>query len=86
MPSSNDCRCWHVVVSFGFPINTGNVLGVTGVTSGLAVTLGMLQPESALMTQMLGTLLLGGSIGGFAASRIEVTSLPQMVALFHRYV
>ncbi len=71
-------------VLFGLDCVLGNVLGVTGVTGGLAVTLGMLQPESALMTQMLGTLLLGGSVGGFAASRIEVTSLPQMVALFHR--
>lgn len=64
----------------------GNVLGLTGVSSGLAVTLGMLQPNPDLLTQMLGCLLIGGSVGGFAASRIEVTSLPQMVALFHRLV
>ncbi|KAM3176309.1 hypothetical protein ACTXT7_006762 [Hymenolepis weldensis] len=64
----------------------GNVLGLTGVSSGLAVTLGMLQPNPDLLTQMLGCLLIGGSVGGFAASRIEVTSLPQMVALFHSLV
>ncbi|KAM7536919.1 hypothetical protein Aperf_G00000087347 [Anoplocephala perfoliata] len=64
----------------------GNVLGMTGVSGGLAVTLGMLQPHPDLLTQMLGCLLIGGSIGSFAASRIEVTNLPQMVALFHSLV
>lgn len=58
---------------------------MTGVSGGLAVTLGILQPHPELLTQMLGCLLIGGSVGGFAASRIEVTSLPQMVALFHRF-
>ncbi|VDM23600.1 unnamed protein product [Hydatigera taeniaeformis] len=62
----------------------GNVLGLTGVSAGLAVTLGMLQPHPDLLAQMLGCLLVGGSVGGYAASRMEVTSLPQMVALFHR--
>ncbi|KAL5964119.1 NAD P transhydrogenase mitochondrial [Taenia solium] len=64
----------------------GNVLGLTGVSGGLAVTLGMLQPHPDLLAQMLGCLLLGGSVGGYAASRMEVTSLPQMVALFHSLV
>ncbi|VDK34080.1 unnamed protein product [Taenia asiatica] len=64
----------------------GNILGLTGVSGGLAVTLGMLQPHPDLLAQMLGCLLLGGSVGGYAASRMEVTSLPQMVALFHSLV
>ncbi|VDO02529.1 unnamed protein product [Rodentolepis nana] len=64
----------------------GNVLGLTGVSSGLAITLGMLQPNPDLLTQMLGCLLIGGSVGGIAASKIEVTNLPQMVALFHSLV
>lgn len=64
----------------------GNILGLTGVSSGLAITLGMLQPNPDLLTQMLGCLLIGGSVGGIAASKIEVTSLPQMVALFHSLV
>lgn len=59
-------------------------MGLTGVSGGLAVTLGMLQPHPDLLAQMLGCLLVGGSVGGYAASRMEVTSLPQMVALFHR--
>ncbi|KAH9282045.1 NAD(P) transhydrogenase, mitochondrial [Echinococcus granulosus] len=64
----------------------GNLLGMIGVSGGLAVTLGMLQPHPDLLAQMLGCLLVGGSVGGYAASRMEVTSLPQMVALFHSLV
>ncbi len=60
------------------------MIGVTGVSGGLAVTLGLLQPELPLLGQMLGCLAVGGAVGGIAANRIEVTSLPQMVALFHR--
>ena len=59
----------------------GNLLGLAGVSGGLAVTLGMLQPHPDLLAQMLGCLLIGGSVGSYAASRIEVTSLPQMVAM-----
>ncbi|VDM03063.1 unnamed protein product [Schistocephalus solidus] len=64
----------------------GNVVGVTGVTGGLAVTLGLLQPDPALLTQMLACLSVGAGVGAFAAKRIEVTDLPQMVALFHSLV
>lgn len=55
-----------------------------GVTSGLISTLGLIQPNLELLTQM-GACLTGGSlIGSIAAKRIQVTDLPQMVALFHR--
>ncbi|KAL7055122.1 hypothetical protein AAHC03_024517 [Spirometra sp. Aus1] len=64
----------------------GNVVGVTGVTGGLAVTLGLLQPDPALLAQMIACLSVGAGVGAFAAKRIEVTDLPQMVALFHSLV
>lgn len=57
-----------------------------GVSSGIAATLGLLQPSPEVMAQMAGTMGLGGLIGTVAAKRIEVTDLPQMVALFHSLV
>ncbi|CAI2733096.1 unnamed protein product [Schistosoma spindalis] len=64
----------------------GNALGMIGVTSGLISTLGLIQPNLELLTQM-GACLTGGSlIGSIAAKRIQVTDLPQMVALFHSLV
>ncbi|KAF8566560.1 hypothetical protein P879_04253 [Paragonimus westermani] len=64
----------------------GNTLGMIGVFSGLAATVGMLQPSPELLTQMAACLTGGAVVGGVAASKIEVTDLPQMVALFHSLV
>eukprot|EP00918_Siedleckia_nematoides_P064099 GHVU01139424.1.p1 GENE.GHVU01139424.1~~GHVU01139424.1.p1 ORF type:complete len:990 (-),score=156.81 GHVU01139424.1:1277-4246(-) len=64
----------------------GNALGMIGVSSGLVATLGILKPGPELLTQM-GALCFGGmAIGGVMAKRLEVTDLPQMVALFHSLV
>ncbi|XP_067665655.1 NAD(P) transhydrogenase, mitochondrial-like [Haliotis asinina] len=64
----------------------GNALGMIGVTSGIAATLGMLKPTPETVAQMGGCMGLGVLIGAVAAKRIEVTDLPQMVALFHSLV
>ncbi|GMR32393.1 hypothetical protein PMAYCL1PPCAC_02588 [Pristionchus mayeri] len=64
----------------------GNALGMTGVAGGLAATLGMLQPEAAVLAQM-GAAVGGGALIGLAiAQRIKVTDLPQLVAAFHSFV
>ncbi|KAK0066389.1 NAD(P) transhydrogenase mitochondrial [Biomphalaria pfeifferi] len=64
----------------------GNTLGIIGVTSGVAATLGILKPTPELFTQMATCMGLGGLIGTVMAKRLEVTDLPQMVALFHSLV
>lgn len=64
----------------------GNALGIIGVTSGVAATLGLLKPSAELFTQMAACMGLGGTIGTVMAKRLEVTDLPQMVALFHSLV
>lgn len=64
----------------------GNALGIIGVTSGVAATLGILKPSPELLTQMALTMGIGGSIGVIISKRMEVTDLPQMVALFHSLV
>ena len=37
----------------------GNALGIIGVSSGIAATLGLLQPSTEVMCQMLGSMALG---------------------------
>lgn len=64
----------------------GNTLGMIGVSSGVAATLGLLKPTPELFTQMATCMGLGGLIGTVMAKRLEVTDLPQMVALFHSLV
>ncbi|VDQ09372.1 unnamed protein product [Trichobilharzia regenti] len=44
----------------------------------------LIHPNPELLTQMAACLAGGSLIGAVAAKRIQVTDLPQMVALFHR--
>lgn len=64
----------------------GNALGMIGVAGGIGATLGMLKPTPELFAQMAACMGTGGLIGTIAAKKIEVTDLPQMVALFHSLV
>jgi len=64
----------------------GNLLGMIGVSSGIAATLGFLKPSPELATQMAACMGSGALIGGVMAKKMEVTDLPQMVALFHSLV
>jgi len=64
----------------------GNSLGIIGVTSGIAATLGLLQPNPEVLAQMAATAGIGGAIGTTIAKKIEITDLPQLVAAFHSLV
>lgn len=64
----------------------GNALGMIGVAGGIAATLGILKPSPEQFVQMAACMGTGGLIGTVAAKKIEVTDLPQMVALFHSLV
>lgn len=57
-----------------------------GVSGGLAATLAILKPDTQLLAQMGACVGTGGLIGMTMAKRMEVTDLPQMVALFHSLV
>jgi len=64
----------------------GNALGIIGVSSGIAATLGILQPNPEVLGQMIGTAVAGAGIGTTIAKKIEITDLPQLVAAFHSLV
>uniref|UniRef100_A0A0B7BKQ0 NAD(P) transhydrogenase, mitochondrial n=1 Tax=Arion vulgaris TaxID=1028688 RepID=A0A0B7BKQ0_9EUPU len=64
----------------------GNAMGIIGVSTGVVATLGLLKPTPETFTQMASCMGLGGLIGTVMAKRMEVTDLPQMVALFHSLV
>ncbi len=64
----------------------GNSLGIIGVTSGLAATLGQLNIPTDLAIQMGSTMGIGGLIGAIIARKIPITDLPQLVAAFHSFV
>merc|ERR1712038_1036108 len=64
----------------------GNALGMIGVSSGVAATLGLLQPSPEVLTQMAVCAGAGGILGTGIAKKIEITDLPQLVAAFHSLV
>lgn len=64
----------------------GNSLGMIGVTGGVASTIGLLQPTIPQLTQMGTAISLGALLGAGIARKIQITDLPQMVALFHSFV
>ena len=62
------------------------MLGMMGVSGGVAATIGILNPPIEVLAQMGGAAALGGAVGATIAKKVEITSLPQLVALFHRFV
>ena len=64
----------------------GNSLGIIGVTSGIAATLGLLQPNPEVLAQMAGTAGIGAVLGTTIAKKIEITDLLQLAATFHSLV
>merc|ERR1719173_119550 len=64
----------------------GNALGMIGVSTGVAATLGLLQPNPEVLTQMAVVAAGGGLLGTGIAKKIEITDLPQLVAAFHSLV
>lgn len=65
---------------------TGNILGIAGVSFGLAATaadmsLAGATPAAFQQVGLLGSL--GGAVGVALASKVGPTELPQTVAAFH---
>ncbi len=68
---------------------TGNVLGMTGVTLGLAATAADMELAGASVTAFEQVGLMGGlgaAVGAMVASGVGPTELPQTVAAFHSLV
>jgi len=64
----------------------GNVLGMSGVSFGLASTLGMMKVDPGTYTQLAALAGTGGAIGYQIAKKVGPTELPQTVAAFHSLV
>jgi NAD(P) transhydrogenase subunit beta len=64
----------------------GNLYGMVGM--GIAIVATLLRPgmEASGIVIVLAGLVIGGGIGAYLANRIQMTSLPQLVAAFHSLV
>ena len=62
----------------------GNFYGILGMTIAIGTTL--LSPGVVSYPLIAAGILIGGTIGTFIALKIEMTSLPELVAAFHSLV
>jgi H+-translocating NAD(P) transhydrogenase subunit beta len=62
----------------------GNLFGIVGMLVAVAVTL--LGPRVTTYGLLVGMLAIGGGIGAVLAARVEMTAMPQLVAILHSFV
>jgi NAD(P) transhydrogenase subunit beta len=62
----------------------GNLFGIVGMLMAVAVT--MLGPRVSSYGLLTGMLAVGGGIGAVLAARVEMTAMPQLVAILHSFV
>ena len=62
----------------------GNYYGMLGMAIAILAT--VLSGQVTAYPILLGALLIGGSIGAIAAARVEMTQMPELVALMHSLV
>jgi NAD(P) transhydrogenase subunit beta len=62
----------------------GNLFGIVGMLIAVAVT--MLGPRVTSYGLLTAMLAIGGGIGAVLAARVEMTAMPQLVAILHSFV
>ena len=62
----------------------GNLFGMLGMLIAVLVT--AFGPRVDSYTVLTGALVVGGAIGALLAARVEMTSMPQLVAILHSFV
>jgi len=63
----------------------GNFYGIVGMTIAIAVTI-LLLGESANIKLLAPVMLVGAMIGLIVASRVQMTEMPELVAVLHSFV
>ena len=65
----------------------GNWYGIIGMTIALIATvLGVVTMQSTILMILFAALVVGGSIGLLAARRVQMTQMPELVAILHSLV
>jgi NAD(P) transhydrogenase subunit beta len=64
----------------------GNLYGMVGMTIAILTTLASMQLSASVIVLVVLGLAIGGGIGAYAARKIAMTAMPQLVAAFHSLV
>lgn len=62
----------------------GNIFGVTGMAIALIATI--FGPDSGNVAWILLAMIIGGAIGIYLARKVEMTEMPELVAILHSFV
>lgn len=62
----------------------GNILGITGMAIALIATI--LNPETTGVQWIILAMVIGGAIGVRLALKVEMTQMPELVAILHSFV
>jgi len=62
----------------------GNIFGVTGMAIALIATI--LGPDSGNLGWIIVAMVIGGAIGVYLARKVEMTEMPELVAILHSFV
>ena len=66
----------------------GNAYGIAGMAIALAATVGLATRSigAAGLTLLVGAMVVGGAIGLWRARRVEMTGMPELIAILHSFV
>ena len=64
----------------------GNLFGIIGMTIAVLATVFGPRVTAAGIPWIVGSLLVGGSIGLYAAKKVQMTQMPELVAMMHSLV
>ncbi|GKV92842.1 Re/Si-specific NAD(P)(+) transhydrogenase subunit beta [Pectobacterium aroidearum] len=62
----------------------GNIFGISGMALALIATI--LGPDSGNVGWIIVAMVIGGSIGIYLARKVEMTEMPELVAILHSFV
>ena len=61
----------------------GNMYGIVGMTIAVLATVFGARVGAAGLPWIIGAMVVGGAIGVFAAKKVQMTQMPELVALMH---
>ena len=64
----------------------GNVFGMVGMTIAVLATILGPRVTGAGIPWIIGALVIGGAVGLYAAKKVQMTQMPELVALMHSLV
>ncbi|MEA9389939.1 Re/Si-specific NAD(P)(+) transhydrogenase subunit beta [Acerihabitans sp. TG2] len=64
----------------------GNFLGISGMALALLATVAGLGADTGTIARIVAAMAIGGMIGVYLAKKVEMTGMPELVAMLHSFV